>query len=206
MTQATGTSRPGGRTARTREAVHAATRELLAESADGTVEIAEVAARSGVHVATIYRRWRTADGLIIDTVVEELGRRSPLPATGDLRADLLHWIGRLLTDLREPGHLAFFRALLRTGGRVENGLDFVEPRIRQLQDTLEASGTTVLTWTDLLELILTPAYVRALLSFPMDPATDAARLADNVMAIRAARERAQQAEQTDQTGQAEQTG
>ncbi|WP_424890165.1 hypothetical protein [Streptomyces sp. XH2] len=45
MTQASGIARPGGRTARTREAVRAATRELLAESTtDGTVEIAEVAA------------------------------------------------------------------------------------------------------------------------------------------------------------------
>ncbi|MFJ1755363.1 TetR family transcriptional regulator [Kitasatospora sp. NPDC088134] len=192
MTQTTGTSRPGGRTARTREAVHAATRELLAESADGTVEIAEVAARSGVHVATIYRRWRTADGLIIDTVVAELGERSPLPATGDLRADLLDWTGRLLTDLHDPGHLAFFRAMLRAGGQAGNGLDFAEPRIGQIRATLEASGTTVLTWSDVFELILAPAYVRALLAFPMDPATEAARLVDNVLAIRAARERAEE--------------
>ncbi|RKE16874.1 hypothetical protein BX266_0119 [Streptomyces sp. TLI_171] len=128
-----------------------------------------MAARSGVHVATIYRRWRTADGLIIDTVVEELGRRSPLPATGDLRADLLTWTGRLLADVREPGHLAFFRAMLRAGGQGEHGLDFAEPRIRQLQATLDASGTTVLTWADVFELILSPAYVRALLAFPMDP-------------------------------------
>ncbi|WP_282204193.1 TetR/AcrR family transcriptional regulator C-terminal ligand-binding domain-containing protein [Kitasatospora fiedleri] len=190
MTQATGTSRPGGRTARTREAVHAATRELLAESADGTVELAEVAARSGVHVATLYRRWRTADGLIIDTVVEELGRRSPLPATGDLRADLLGWTSRLLAELGEPGHLAFFRAMLRAGDQGEHGLDFVEPRIRQLQATLDAAGATVLTWGDVFELILAPAYVRALLASPMDPATDAPRLVDNIIAIRTARERA----------------
>ncbi|WP_158585302.1 TetR-like C-terminal domain-containing protein [Kitasatospora sp. SolWspMP-SS2h] len=192
MTQATGTSRPGGRTARTREAVHAATRELLAESADGTVEIAEVAARSGVHVATIYRRWRTADGLVIDTVVEELGRRSPLPATGDLRADLLGWTSRLLAELGEPGHLAFFRAMLRAGHQGERGLDFVEPRIRQLRATLDAAGATVLTWGDVFELILAPAYVRALLASPMDPATDAPRLVDNILAIRTARERARQ--------------
>ncbi|MFG2824744.1 TetR/AcrR family transcriptional regulator [Kitasatospora sp. NPDC048365] len=192
MTQASGTSRPGGRTARTREAVHAATRELLAESSDGTVEIAEVAARSGVHPATIYRRWRTADGLVIDTVVEELGRRSPIPATGDLRADLHTWTSQLLADVAEPGHLAFFRAMLRAGEQGESSLAFVEPRVRQLQATLEASSTTVLTWSDIVELILAPVYVRALLAFPMDPATDADRLVDNIMAIRTAREQAQQ--------------
>ncbi|MFF5538133.1 TetR/AcrR family transcriptional regulator [Streptomyces cinerochromogenes] len=189
MTQASGTVRPGGRTARTREAVRAATRELLAESTDGTIEIAEVAARSGVHLATIYRRWRTADGLIIDAVVDELDSRSPLPATGDLRADLQTWVTNLLTDLARPGHLAFFRALLRAGDEGQDALRFAEPRIRQIQATLDAAGATVLTWMDIFELVLSPAYVRALLSMPMDSATDAVRLVDNVLAIRSARER-----------------
>ncbi|MFE0173321.1 TetR/AcrR family transcriptional regulator [Streptomyces sp. NPDC059002] len=188
MTQASGTARPGGRTARTREAVRAATRELLAESTDGTVEIAEVAARSGVHLATIYRRWRTADGLIIDAVVDELDSRSPLPATGDLRADLQTWVTNLLTDLARPGHLTFFRALLRAGNEGQDALSFAEPRIRQIQATLDAADATVLTWMDIFELILSPAYVRALLSLPMDPATDAVRLVDNVLTIRSARE------------------
>ncbi|QEU89646.1 TetR family transcriptional regulator [Streptomyces kanamyceticus] len=190
VTQASGTARPGGRTARTREAVRAATRELLAESADGTVDIAEVSARSGVHIATIYRRWRTADGLIIDAVVDELGSRSPLPATGDLRADLHAWITNLLTDLTRPGHLAFFRALLRAGGDEQDGRGFAEPRIQQIQATLDAAGATVLTWLDIFELVLAPAYVRALLTMPMDPSTEAERLVDNVLAVRSARERA----------------
>ncbi|MEV7598766.1 hypothetical protein AB0O91_15420 [Kitasatospora sp. NPDC089797] len=195
MTQATGTARPGGRTARTREAVRAATRELLAESSDGTVDIAQVAARSGVHLATVYRRWRSADGLVIDAVVDELGSRSPMPATGDLHADLLAWVTRLLHDVAEPNHLAFFRALLRAGAGGGNGLDFAEPRIRQIQATLDASGATVLTWLDVLELVLAPAYVRALLAMPMDPATEAVRLVDNLTAIRAAREAARAASQ-----------
>lgn len=170
--------------------MRAATRELLAESADGTVDIAEVSARSGVHIATIYRRWRTADGLIIDAVVDELGSRSPLPATGDLRADLHSWITNLLTDLTRPGHLAFFRALLRAGGGERDGRGFAEPRIQQIQATLDAAGATVLTWLDIFELVLAPAYVRALLTMPMDPSTEAVRLVDNVLAVRSARERA----------------
>ncbi|MFF1713965.1 TetR/AcrR family transcriptional regulator [Streptomyces sp. NPDC058268] len=189
MTQASGTARPGGRTARTGEAVRAATRELLAQSADGSVDIAEVSARSGVHLATIYRRWRSADGLIIDAVVDELGSRSPLPATGDLRADLHAWITNLLSDLTKPSHLAFFRALLRAGDQGQDTRSFAEPRIQQIQATLDAAGATVLTWMDIFELVLAPAYVRALLTLPMDPETEAVRLVDNVLAIRAARER-----------------
>lgn len=42
---------------------------------------------------------------------------------------------------------------------------------------------------DIFELVLAPAYVRALLTLPMDPATEVVRLVDNVLALRAARER-----------------
>jgi AcrR family transcriptional regulator len=187
MAQATGVTRPGGRTARTREAVHAATRELLAESEGGTVEIAEVAARSGVHVATIYRRWRTVEGLIIDTIVEELSTRSPLPATGDLRADMLTWATNLLTDLRRPNQLALARAMVKAGDAGEAGLGditrFSEPRVREIEATLKASATTAIGWRDVFEIVLAPAYVHALLSRPLDPAADAPRLVDNLIAV-----------------------
>ncbi|WP_067538450.1 TetR-like C-terminal domain-containing protein [Nocardia crassostreae] len=187
MAQATGTARPGGRTARTRAAVHEATRQLLAESADGTIEIAAVAARSGVHLATIYRRWRTVEGLVIDTIMEELTANSPVPATGDLRGDLLAWTTSMLTDLTQPRQRAFFRAMARASS-AEQGLidmaEFTAPRMRQFQATLDASGTTVLDSRDIAELILSPAYIRALVAMPLNPATDAERLVDNVIAVR----------------------
>ncbi|MFC9993985.1 TetR-like C-terminal domain-containing protein [Nocardia sp. NPDC127526] len=187
MAQATGTARPGGRTARTRAAVHEATRQLLAESADGSIEIAAVAARSGVHLATIYRRWRTVEGLIIDTIMAELTAQSPVPATGDLRADLLTWTTNMLTDLTRPRQRAFFRAMARASS-AEQGLidmaEFTAPRMHQFQATLDASGATVLDSRDIVELILSPAYIRALVSMPLDPAADAPRLVDNLIAVR----------------------
>jgi AcrR family transcriptional regulator len=187
MTQATGTTRSGGRTARTRAAVHAATRELLDSSADGTVEMAAVAELSGVHIATLYRRWRTPEGLIVDTIVSELSTRSPLPATGDLRADLTVWVTTLLTDLSRPSHLSFVRALIAIGKEArDEGADvpsFAEPRAQEIQATLDAAGVTDLTWWDVFDLVLGPAYMRALLSAPMDPTTDVQRLVDNVMAV-----------------------
>ncbi|WP_067704909.1 TetR/AcrR family transcriptional regulator C-terminal ligand-binding domain-containing protein [Nocardia jejuensis] len=188
MAQATGTARPGGRTARTRAAVHEATRELLDRSPDGTIDIAAVATRSGVHLATIYRRWRTVEGLIIDTIMEELATRSPVPATGDLYADMLTWTTNLLTDLRRPTQMAFFRAMAKAGGNGDKGLidmaEFAAPRMNQFRATLEASGTTVLDGRDIIELILSPAYIRALVSLPMDPEKDAPRLAGNLIAVR----------------------
>ncbi|MFI9645648.1 TetR/AcrR family transcriptional regulator [Streptomyces sp. NPDC052040] len=187
MTQATGTTRPGGRSARTRRAVHEAVRSLLDESPDGVISVADVAERSGVHPATIYRRWRGPEGLVLDTLFEELSRRSPLPVTGDLGADMLAYARSLLTDLHQEVNLLFLRSLV-TAARPENGGlaglgEYAEPRVRQIEAILTASGAAEIGVEDVLELMLAPAYMCALLDYPMDPATDAERLVDNLLAV-----------------------
>ncbi|MEU6463581.1 TetR/AcrR family transcriptional regulator C-terminal ligand-binding domain-containing protein [Streptomyces sp. NPDC046976] len=203
MTQAAGTIRPGGRSAKTRDAVHTAVRALLDASPDGTVTVAEVAERSGVHPATIYRRWRTPEGLVLDTLFEELSRRSPLPVTGDLRADALVYTRRLLADLREDKNLALaraFAAATRSGTLDADGLNqFVEPRTRQMEAMLTAAGTGELDVQDVLELILAPAYTHALLAHPLRTDADAERLVDNLLAVLAQR-RARAGAAGDDTG------
>ncbi|WKE71063.1 TetR/AcrR family transcriptional regulator [Streptomyces sp. WP-1] len=191
MTQAAGTIRPGGRSAKTREAVHAAVRALLDASPDGTVTVAEVAERSGVHPATIYRRWRTPEGLVLDTLFEELSRRSPLPVTGDLEADALVYTRQLLADLRGDKNLLLaraFAAATRSGVLDADGLNqFAEPRARQIEAMLSAAGTSELDVQDVLELILAPAYTHALLDNPLRADADAERLVDNLLAVLARR-------------------
>ena len=54
--------RPGGRSSRVRAAVLGATLEALVQGGYEALSIAEVAARSGVHESTIYRRWGTKGG------------------------------------------------------------------------------------------------------------------------------------------------
>ncbi|HEX7339908.1 MAG TPA: TetR family transcriptional regulator [Rhodanobacteraceae bacterium] len=191
MTSSPGTARPGGRTAQTRQAVLAATRELLAQSTDGTIDVAAVAARAGVHVATLYRRWRNADGLIIDALASEMNRRSPIPASGDLRADMLVWAARLQRRLNDSRQRYFLRALLRAGDGGQHSPDDLQtlagPRLRDIQATLDASHADTLTWLDVFEVIVAPAYTHALLGIPMDASADAARLVDNLIAIRDSR-------------------
>jgi AcrR family transcriptional regulator len=80
--------RPGGRTARTRTAVLAAVEaELLDRGYDG-LSIDAVAERSGVHRATVYRRWRDVGGLLADAL--DAGREDGWrpPDRGSLAADL----------------------------------------------------------------------------------------------------------------------
>ncbi|MDT0343146.1 TetR/AcrR family transcriptional regulator [Streptomyces litchfieldiae] len=85
-----GSARPGGRTARTREAVRRATLAELAEKGFDRLTVDGVAARSGVHRTTVYRRWGSPAALAADAL--DLARDEPWPvpdtgtADGDLRA------------------------------------------------------------------------------------------------------------------------
>lgn len=131
------------------------------------------------------------EGLVLDTLFEELSRRSPLPVTGDLRADALVYTRRLLAGLREDKNLALaraFAAATRSGTLDADGLNqFVEPRTRQIEAMLTAAGTGELDVQDVLELILAPAYTHALLAHPLRTDADAERLVDNLLAVLAQR-------------------
>ncbi|WP_022901040.1 TetR/AcrR family transcriptional regulator [Humibacter albus] len=186
--QSVGTSRPGGRTARTRAAVHAAVRELLAESGGATPSIPEVAARSGVHAATIYRRWRTPEGLLLDVVVDDVNDSSPVPVTGDLRVDLTAYATNLITAVRRPGGLGFFRAIIAAarapGGSAVEIETVVRPRLAAFQAMLDASGTKELTPYDLIDLVIAPVYVSATFGVPSaDASAEAGILVDNTLAV-----------------------
>src|SRR5215211_4133853 len=80
--------RPGGRTARVREAVMQATLEILAEKGFEGTGLAEIGKRAGVHTATVYRRWGSKRRLVGEAM---LTRTEPLflpPDLGSFRADL----------------------------------------------------------------------------------------------------------------------
>jgi AcrR family transcriptional regulator len=66
--QAPGEVRPGGRTARTRDAVCRATLRVLAQNGYAGLTVDRVADRAGVHKTTVYRRWGGIDGLVVDAL------------------------------------------------------------------------------------------------------------------------------------------
>ena len=78
-------ARPGGRSADVRARVFGAVREALEGGDPAALTIEEVARRSGVHKATIYRRWLSTAGLVADLLVALTPVETPLPDTGDLR-------------------------------------------------------------------------------------------------------------------------
>ncbi|MFC4120691.1 TetR/AcrR family transcriptional regulator [Nonomuraea zeae] len=80
--------RPGGRTSRIRTQVLDAVRAELGERGYDALTMEAVAARAGVHRATVYRRWRDVGGLLAD-VFEAASDDDWQPQdTGSLLGDL----------------------------------------------------------------------------------------------------------------------
>ncbi|MGW4766470.1 TetR/AcrR family transcriptional regulator [Nocardia sp. NPDC004278] len=90
--------RPGGRSARVRDAVRQATLAELTLRGYPGLTVDNVAQRSGVHKTTVYRRWGSPEGLIADALELAENEPWPIPDTGSLDDDL-----RAITDLVRTG-------------------------------------------------------------------------------------------------------
>jgi AcrR family transcriptional regulator len=121
---ASGTSRPGGRTARTAAAVFAAAIDELAERDYDDISIETIAARAGVHKTTLYRRWQSKAELITRALASGARSLIPVPDTGSAESDLRALARSVQGVLSDPRGAAITRALLAGSAR--------SPEIRQL--------------------------------------------------------------------------
>ncbi|MFJ2938064.1 TetR/AcrR family transcriptional regulator [Streptomyces sp. NPDC087219] len=85
---APGSTRPGGRTARTRAAVRDAVLTGLSEHGYPALTVEYVAEHSGVHKTTLYRRWGSVEGLLADALDLANEDAWTPPDTGSLSGDL----------------------------------------------------------------------------------------------------------------------
>ncbi|WP_159080492.1 TetR-like C-terminal domain-containing protein [Nocardia suismassiliense] len=179
--------RPGGRSARVRAAVHAAVLELLETHPWEELSVPLVATESGVHQATIYRRWGTMSALLHDVVDEWSTTTASLPDTGALHDDLHRYAAAVATSLRHGNVPLILRAVvmeIRPGQQRRRSPAFAE-RERQLQamlDRAQQRGEPAPTLADLVELVVAPLYFHALFTEPMTDA-EAARLVDRLLDI-----------------------
>lgn len=104
--------RPGGRSARVQQSVHAAVRDLEAESGRDALTVPLIAARAGVTPSTIYRRWGDLRELLSDVAVERLRPEAPPEDRGDLAADLAAWAEQFLEEMASPPGRAYIRDAL----------------------------------------------------------------------------------------------
>ena len=156
-------SRPGGRSARVRAAVHRAVEELVAEDANDALTIPVVAARAGVHATTVYRRWGSIGELLADVTTSRFAGGIVVPDTGSLRGDLERYASDLAKDLGDPDTLALVRATIGTGGE-QGAAACLGERQHQLEAMLErerARGNPAPTLERTMDAVLAPLYYRA---------------------------------------------
>jgi AcrR family transcriptional regulator len=187
MSRAQPSQRPRGRSARIREQVHHAVIDLLADRSADELSIAQVAESSGVHQATIYRRWGSMPVLLEDVVDAGPARTSPLPDTGTLRGDLDNYAVGVAGTLAGPvGALILRTAVSSLSPQQDPGpSSILLERAEQLQEMLNrasARGEQPPTVDELLEVVVAPLYFHALFRQPAS-AEDARRLVDRLLEV-----------------------
>jgi AcrR family transcriptional regulator len=165
--------------------------ELLGDRTVDELSIPLVAKRSGVHQATIYRRWGSIPVLLSDLVAAGPARTAPLPDTGTLRGDLDGYATAVAGSLAGPlGVLMLRAAVSGIPPEPDRGPSAVlVERTRQLQEMLDraaARGELPPSVDELLELVVAPLYFRTLFGRPAD-AGYARRLVDRLLAGSAVR-------------------
>jgi AcrR family transcriptional regulator len=93
--------------------IRAAILQLLAEVGYGALTMDAVASEAGVGKATIYRRWRTKQDLVVDTISDLAQAAGPLPDTGSLEGDLRAMMHGYVAVLNGPTGSAL-KSLLST--------------------------------------------------------------------------------------------
>ncbi|BCJ27251.1 TetR/AcrR family transcriptional regulator [Actinocatenispora sera] len=107
-----GTVRPGGRTARVRDAVLAAAGDALAESGFAALDLADVAHRAGCGKTTVYRRWGSTSALAADLLRDMADQSVPRSDHGSLAADLRANARLVVSTLTDARQGALFTALI----------------------------------------------------------------------------------------------
>lgn len=128
-----GETRPGGRTARTRVAVLTAAFEELGDGGFAALTMERIAQRSGVHLATVYRRWRCVEGLVVE-LLTDVSSAVALPDTGTLRGDLRALCRSISTFYGEARMRSLIEAVVSAAARDAQAAavlrDFFDNRLR----------------------------------------------------------------------------
>jgi AcrR family transcriptional regulator len=82
--------------------VLAAAYEIVASQGYDGLTVDAIASVSGVHKTTIYRRWETADAVLLDAVIARAEEAIPLARTDDAMADLAAMAWSVAENLADP--------------------------------------------------------------------------------------------------------
>ncbi|MGV0743078.1 TetR/AcrR family transcriptional regulator [Mycolicibacterium sp. XJ870] len=94
--------RPGGRNARVRAQVLAATADLVARDGIVGFRYDEVAELAGVHKTSVYRNWPDREELVAEALLQYAESLASIADTGDLHRDLVDYLVGLASGLDTP--------------------------------------------------------------------------------------------------------
>ena len=172
MTVSEARQRPGGRSARVRQAVLEATLEVLRESGPDQLTVADVARRARVHETSIYRRWGSRQNLMLEALLGARDQRMPVPDTGSLYGDLLAFAAERAEYLSGGHGGALLRSMMMSSDNdplTEVRDDFLQARYHSIKPVFDraigrgewhAGADPRLA----LEILVGPLYFRVLIS------------------------------------------
>lgn len=179
--------RPGGRTARNTAAVLDATLAELGASGYAGLTVERIAARSGVHKATVYRRWGGVDELLAAALERADHDSWRPPDTGSLESDLRALGEEVATGFSadaEEGDVATatIAAAFQSPAAAEALRAFMEERLLRCAEVVERAERRgeVPEGTDAAEVAraaVAPVYFRLFISREEGAAEAAARAA-----------------------------
>jgi AcrR family transcriptional regulator len=82
--------------------IRAAILRLLADVGYGALTMDAVASEAGVGKATIYRRWRTKQDLVVDTISDLNRAEATAPDTGSIEGDLRSMMQQMVSMITGP--------------------------------------------------------------------------------------------------------
>jgi AcrR family transcriptional regulator len=149
------------RVERSKKAVLAATRQLLAENGFSGVSVDEVSRRSGVAKTTIYRHWPSRSALLLDAC-SNLGAKPHAPDTGTLKGDLTALATTIAGRLRSERWATILPSVIDAAER--------DPELAEVQTSLHAGFMAPL------HAVIERAQARGELSRKQDPSAIVASL------------------------------
>ena len=120
------------------QAILAAALDLFAERGPEALGIEQVAARAGVGKATIYRRWRGKEDMLL-AAIGSLGSQLPVPQGRSVRADLIALLDSICREAADPRRARLFALLQGEGARYPRLIArYVETVVRPRREVVAA--------------------------------------------------------------------
>lgn len=112
-------TRPGGRNARVRSQILAATTELVARNGVAGLRYEEIAELAGVNKNSVYRNWPDRAELVRDALLQYAEDSAPLHDSGNLRRDLVDFLMVLSERLSSSLGRALLQAAVAAPGNTD---------------------------------------------------------------------------------------